>query len=56
VSQNLLYHVFMHEIGKWAIIVPRQFFFAAGKPHRPMDAKLTGEEARRFIPLAPQNI
>ena len=23
----------------------RQFFFAVGKPHRPMDAKLTGEDA-----------
>ena len=24
-------------------LVMRQFFFAVGKPHRPMDAKLTGE-------------
>ena len=24
-------------------IFSRQFFFAVGKPHRPMDAKLTGE-------------
>ena len=25
-------------------------FFAVGKPHRPTDAKLTGEEAGRFAP------
>jgi hypothetical protein len=28
----------------------RQFFFAVGKPHRPMDAKLTGEAAGRYLP------
>ena len=29
-------------------LISRQFFFAVGKPHRPMDAKLTGEDAGRF--------
>jgi hypothetical protein len=27
----------------------RQFLFAVGKPHRPRDAKLTGEVAGRFL-------
>jgi hypothetical protein len=35
----------------------RQFFFAVGKPHRPTDAKLTGEAAgRNYIPLFPSSM
>jgi hypothetical protein len=29
-------------------LISRQFFLAVGKPHRHMDAKLTGEDAGRF--------
>jgi len=34
------------------MLISRQFFFEVGKPHRPKDAKLTGEAAGQiFIPL-----
>jgi len=30
-------------LSRGATLAPRQFFFEVGKPHRPKDAKLTGE-------------
>lgn len=43
------------KLGARARIIVRQFFFAVGKPHRPADAKLTGEATghRSFVVRAP---
>jgi hypothetical protein len=37
----------MRKIGRSATVSLSQSFFAVGKPHRPTDAKLTGEETGR---------